>query len=248
VKFVNDRIAAARAGMPLHGVQPIKDPSDEIIEVHLAALKWNILQRRFGLVASDLVQLQSSSAELLELLKSNLPDKTGEAAGWNFEKAHSILHKVREILLYGWSENFSTQAIVLHFICDVIYDIIYDFVCKIIQGPEHCHIDFCKRLAHCTNNKDVFLCIMRWHVRAGHLQYLRSLDVDAADAEAEGLQVEGGDAVDPRIAGMPRRDDLSGAGHDDIPCELGIRYPTLQAIMSGRRNIQTTLVCHDIIY
>ena len=77
-------------------------------------------------------------------------------------------------------------------------------------------------------------------------QYLCSLDVDAADAEAEGLQVEGGDAVDPRIAGMPRRDDLSGAGHDDIPCELGIRYPTLQAIMSGRRNIQTTLVCHDI--
>ena len=132
MKFVNDRIAAARAGMPLHGVQPIKDPSDEIIEVHLAALKWNILQRRFGLVASDLVKLQSSSAELLELLKSNLPDKTGEAAGWNFEKAHSILHKVREILLYGWSENFSTQAIVLHFICDVIYDIIYDFVCKII--------------------------------------------------------------------------------------------------------------------
>ena len=124
MKFVNDRIAAARAGMPLHGVQPIKDPSDEIVEVHLAALKWNILQRRFGLVASDLVKLQSSSAELLELLKSNLPDKTGEAAGWNFEKAHSILHKVREILLYGWSENFSTQAIVLHFICDVIYDII----------------------------------------------------------------------------------------------------------------------------
>ena len=117
-----------------------------------------------------------------------------------------------------------------------------------MQGPEHCHIDFCKRLAQCTNNKDVFLCIMRWHVRAGHLQYLRSLDVDAADAEAEGLQVEGGDAVDPRIAGMPQRDALNGAGHDDIPCELGIRYPALQAIMSGRRNIQTTLVCHDIIY
>ena len=246
MKFVNDRIAAARAGTPLHGVQPIKDPSHEIIEVHLAALKWNILQRRFGLVASDLVQLQSSSAELLELLKSNLPDKTGEAAGWNFEKAHSILHKVREILLYGWSENFSTQAIVLHFTCDVIYDIIYDFVCKIIQGPEHCHIDFCKRLAHCTNNKDVFLCIMRWHVRAGHLQYLRSLDVDAADAEAEGQHMEEGE-VGPRIPGMSERDYLSSAGHDDIPCELGIRYPTLQAIMSGKRNIHTTLVYHDII-
>ena len=128
MKFVNDRIAAARAGMPLHGVQPIKDPSDEIIEVHLAALKWNILQRRFGLLASDLVKLQSSSAELLELLKSNLPDKTGEAAGWNFEKAHSILHKVREILLYGWSENFSTQAIVY-----ISYVMSYMISCKILS-------------------------------------------------------------------------------------------------------------------
>ena len=88
---------------------------------------------------------------------------------------------------------------------------------------------------------------MRWHVRAGHLQYLRSLDVDAADAEAEGLLVTV-DEVDPRIAGMPRRDALSSAQNDDIPCELGIRYPMLQAIMSGRRNIQTTLVCIDIIY
>jgi hypothetical protein len=245
VKFVNERIAAARAGMPLHGLQPIRDPSDEIIEVHLAALKWNILQRRFGLVASDLMRLQSSSAELLELLKSNLPDKTGEAAGWNFEKAHSILHKVREILLYGWSENFSTQATILYFIYDFMYDFIYDCMSELVnkfnQGPEHCHIDFCKRLAQCTNNKDVFLCIMRWHVRAGHLQYLRSLDVDAADAEAEGQDMDEGE-VGPRIAGMSQRDCLSSAGNDYIPCELGIRYPTLQAIMSGKRNMQTTLV------
>jgi hypothetical protein len=82
---------------------------------------------------------------------------------------------------------------------------------------------------------------MRWHVRAAHLQYLRSLDVDAADAEAEGQDMDEGE-VGPRIAGMSRRDCLSSAGHDDIPCELGIRYPTLQAIMSGKRNMQTTLV------
>ena len=54
------------------------------------------------------------------------------------------------------------------------------------------------------------------------------------------------DEVDPRMAGMTQRDALSSARNDDIPCELRIRYPTLQAIMSGRRNIQTTLVCHDI--
>lgn len=110
MKFVNDSIDKAPVGSPLYGLDHIEDPSDEIIEVHLAALKWNVTQRRFGLVASELEKLQASSVELLELLKSNLPEKTGEATGWNFEKAHSILHKVREIILYGWSENYSTQA------------------------------------------------------------------------------------------------------------------------------------------
>lgn len=94
----------------MHGLQHIKDPSDEIVAVHLAALKWNVLQRRFGLVASELADLQRSSVELLELLKSNLPIREGGKVGWNFEKAHSILHKVREIILYGWSENYSTQV------------------------------------------------------------------------------------------------------------------------------------------
>ena len=78
--------------------------------MHLAALKWNILQRRFGLVASDLATLHTRSVELLELLKSNLPERIGGAEGWNFEKAHSILHKAREIILFGWSENYSTQV------------------------------------------------------------------------------------------------------------------------------------------
>ena len=61
-------------------------------------------------MASELERLQSSSVELIDLLKSNLPERTGGAEGWNFEKAHSILHKVREILLFGWSENYSTQV------------------------------------------------------------------------------------------------------------------------------------------
>ena len=78
--------------------------------MHLAALKWNIAQCRFGLDACDLERLQTSSVELLELLKSNLPEKSGGATGWKFEKAHSILHKVREIIMFGWSENYSTQV------------------------------------------------------------------------------------------------------------------------------------------
>jgi hypothetical protein len=54
------------------------------------------------------------------------------AQGWNFEKAHSILHKVLEIVMWGWSELTSCQ------------------------GPEHAHIDLIKSVAHLTNNKDVF--------------------------------------------------------------------------------------------
>ena len=97
------------------------------------------------------------------------------------------------------------------------------------QGPEHCHIDFIKNLAHCTNNKDVFLTILRCHVRAGHIQYLRNLQADLEDADGEAY-----DDIDinPLIADS---DDV-------ISCELGVRYPMLQSIMSGDKNHQTIQV------
>ena len=44
---------------------------------------------------SELPEVHQAAVDLLELLKKNLPDKCGEASGWNFEKAHSILRKVR---------------------------------------------------------------------------------------------------------------------------------------------------------
>ena len=97
------------------------------------------------------------------------------------------------------------------------------------QGPEHCHIDFIKNLASCTNNRDVFLTILRCHVRAGHIQYLRNLQTDLEDAEGEG-----DDDIDINSL-MADRDD-------GISCELGIRYPMLQAIMSGDKNHQTLQV------
>ena len=56
--------------------------------------------------------------------------------------------------MFGWTENFNTQA------------------------PEHCHIDFVKEVAECTNNKDVFLTVLRYHVRDGMIQYLRTLNED----------------------------------------------------------------------
>jgi len=95
VAYINARIRAAKEGEPLHGIIPyVEDPSDKLIEVKLAALKWNMQQRRFGLTDEGLERLHEMSVELLEMLKSNIPEKTGEKSGWKIEKAHSILHKV----------------------------------------------------------------------------------------------------------------------------------------------------------
>jgi len=100
------------------------------------------------------------------------------------------------------------------------------------QGPEHCHIVFLKKLAGCTNNKDsdVFLTILKWHVREGHIQYLRNLQADLEDADG----AENDDDTDLR--------DLMADKDDGISCELGIRYPILQAILSGDKNHQTIQV------
>ena len=106
------------------------------------------------------------SVEVLESLKPTFPEKNSVANTWKFEKAHSILNKVRELFLFGWSENFSTQ------------------------GPEHCHIDFVKKIAlefaHGTNNKEVFLTILRHHVRESRLQYLNQVR-HGADLYAEDI-------------------------------------------------------------
>jgi hypothetical protein len=93
VAFVNDAIRKAQQGSKLHGLAPIVDPGDEIIEVLLAALQWDVQQRRFGLTAVGLEKLHALSVELLEVLKENMPYRTGGPECWNFEKAHSILHK-----------------------------------------------------------------------------------------------------------------------------------------------------------
>jgi hypothetical protein len=47
--------------------------------------------------------LQQKSIEVLESFKSIFPEKNGVANGWilKFEKVHSILHKVRELILFG---------------------------------------------------------------------------------------------------------------------------------------------------
>ncbi len=69
-----------------------------------------MMSREWNVTVSELQELHRTSMSLLELLKTHFPDRVGGAQGWNFEKAHSILHKVREIVMWGWSENTSCQG------------------------------------------------------------------------------------------------------------------------------------------
>ncbi len=84
VQFVNDHIRKAQLDSKLHGLARITDPSDETIEVLLAALRWDMQQPRFGLTAVGLDKLHALSEELLEVLKETIPYRTGGPEGWNF--------------------------------------------------------------------------------------------------------------------------------------------------------------------
>ncbi len=53
------------------------------------------------LSVSDLSELHKLSKVLLEALNEHLPDRVGGTKGCNSEKAHSILRKVREIVMWG---------------------------------------------------------------------------------------------------------------------------------------------------
>jgi hypothetical protein len=76
---------------------------------------------------------------------------------------------------------------------------------------------------------------MRHHVREGHLQYLQKLQADlAGDDDSEAVPPPNG------------KEDVL-ARNDSISCELGIRYPVLQAILSGRKNHQTLMVRYHYI-
>ena len=110
VALINAAIDKAKKGTYLHGLPHVADPSVEVQEVLIACVNWNMATCKSGILESELPALQQKAVDLLDLLQKNLPDKTGEKAIWNFEKAHSVLHKVREIVLWGNSDNTSCQS------------------------------------------------------------------------------------------------------------------------------------------
>ncbi len=101
VESINKVIKNAKKGSRLQGLPPVSDQSDEVVEVLIQCMDWNIATSQSGIAESELPELQQKAVDLLDILQKNLPEKTGEKGKWNFEKAHSILHKVREIVLWG---------------------------------------------------------------------------------------------------------------------------------------------------
>ena len=65
VCFVNDSIDAAHEDSVLFGLDHIEDPSDKIIEVHLASLQWDYEQRKFVLTGAGVHIIHDLSIELL---------------------------------------------------------------------------------------------------------------------------------------------------------------------------------------
>ncbi len=61
-----------------------------------------MLSREWSPSISDLSELHKLSQGLLAALIAHLPDtgRVGGADEWNFENAHNILHKVREIVMW----------------------------------------------------------------------------------------------------------------------------------------------------
>jgi hypothetical protein len=123
VKLINAAIDNAKGSSRLRGLQHVADPSAEVVDVLIQCMDWNIATRQSRIPEAELPELHNKAVALLDLLQRNLPDKTGEKGKWNFEKAHSILHKVREIILWGNSDNTSCQA---PEVCDILsYTVIY---------------------------------------------------------------------------------------------------------------------------
>ena len=80
VLLINKAIDAAKPGSPLFKLPHVADPSKEIVEVLIQCMEWNIASRQSGIPESELPELQQKAVDLLDLLKKNLPDKTGEKA------------------------------------------------------------------------------------------------------------------------------------------------------------------------
>ena len=213
VEEVDLAISKAKKGSPLHGRPSLEDPSDAIIELLIKANDWNLMSRQKDLPVDKLPELEQLGIDLLNALKQVLPERTGttwrhselynEFKGWCFEKAHAVLHIPRNLLLFGYLEVTSAQ------------------------GPEHAHIELMKNIGDLTNNKDVFWCLMKFHaremfVRDVHRQIQSIVSSESDNVRFQAQATESWETYFENEIKTKKR-------NENLPCELGIRYPILYA-------------------
>ena len=93
---------------------------------------------------------------------------------------------------------------------------------------QHAHIENCdiKTVANLSNNKDVFMCILCFHARAGYLQHYKTLlkELNAHPAS---------DPVPPDQYKVERA-ALSDSNLN-VPCKPGIHYPSMLVMLNHRQ-------------
>jgi hypothetical protein len=91
---------------------------------------------------------------------------------------------------------------------------------------QHAHIENIKTVASLSNNKDVFMCILRFHARAGYLQHYETLL----------KELNAHPASDPV---PPNQYEVECASLSDrnlnVPCESGIRFPSMLVMLNHRQ-------------
>jgi hypothetical protein len=83
---------------------------------------------------------------------------------------------------------------------------------------QHAHIENIKTVANLSNNKDVFMCILRFHARAGYLQHYETLL----------KELNAHPATDPVPPDQYEVECVALSDRNlNVPCESGIRYPSM---------------------
>ena len=89
---------------------------------------------------------------------------------------------------------------------------------------QHAHIENIKTVANLTNNKDVFMCILRFHAWAGYLQTYETL-LKEINMHPGSAQLDDNQYLVESVALSDRNFNLA--------CENGIQFPTLVAMLNS---------------
>ncbi len=79
-------------------------------------LEFFILQPFLNITLEIAMLVHEVGIEFMEAAKRVFPERNGARnpdgsfIGWNIPNFHTIIHKAMDILLYGWSENVSSQG------------------------------------------------------------------------------------------------------------------------------------------